>query len=346
MPASSGSEGDATFRIRTPSRLHVTLIDMNGESGRLDGGIGITLSKPALEIEFRRSDHGLVRGRDGQVSIPLSQELARCADRLGVGSILEGRLVEEIPRHRGLGSGTQTHLALLAALDHAHGRGLAPAELIGLSARGGTSGIGTYAFFGGGFLVDGGHRRNGAKSGFLPSRFCPEVAAPPLLVRQRLPPAWRIVLFVPAAVRGLSGQAEKDFMVAHTPIPKAEVQAVSHVLLMGLLPALVEEDFELFADSIAELQEVGWKRRHWERPDLAPLRPVRDLFRQAGIGGCGLSSTGTTLFGFCPTEEEAAESAARLAALLARAGAPTGEVLVAAPNNEGMSLGVRAAAEG
>ena len=32
--------------IRTPSRVHVTLIDMHGGSGRVDGGIGITLDEP------------------------------------------------------------------------------------------------------------------------------------------------------------------------------------------------------------------------------------------------------------------------------------------------------------
>ncbi len=346
MPASSGCEGCETFWIRTPSRVHVTLIDMNGESGRLDGSVGLALSKPALVIEFCRQGHGVVRSSDSRISAPLSEELARCAGRLGLTADLEGRLVEEIPRHQGLGSGTQYHLALLAALNHAHGRSLSPQELIGLSARGGTSGIGTHAFFRGGFLIDGGHRRDGAKSGFLPSRFCAEVAAPPLLVRQRLPPAWRVVLFLPAAMRGLSGQAEKDFMLAHTPIPRSEVQAVSHIVLMGLLPALAEEDLERFAGGIGELQEIGWTRRHWELPDLAPLRPIRDLFREAEIGGCGLSSTGTALFGFCSTEAAAAESAARLTTLLARAGAPSGEILVAEPNNDGMALGGGAAASG
>jgi beta-ribofuranosylaminobenzene 5'-phosphate synthase len=326
MPPSSDSEpAGLKFGLRAPSRLHVTLIDMNGESGRLDGGIGLALAKPALAIDFAYPGGGCIR------------ELARCAERLGLRSQLEGTLREEIPHHKGLGSGTQMHLSLLAAVNHAHGCGLEAAQLIRLSLRGGTSGIGTHAFFGGGFLVDGGHRRGREKLGFLPSHWCEEVSTPPLLLRHRLPADWRVVLFVPA-VGGLSGVVEKEFMAANTPIPLAEVQAVSHVLLMGLLPALLEQDLETFGAAVDELQEVGWKRRHWRRPDLAPLLPVRGCFRQAGIAGCGLSSTGTTLFGFCAALEEAEERAARLASLIARHGGPPGELVVAAPDNDGMAL--------
>ena len=38
------------IRITTPCRIHMTLIDMNGEIGRVDGGAGLTLSSPNIEI--------------------------------------------------------------------------------------------------------------------------------------------------------------------------------------------------------------------------------------------------------------------------------------------------------
>ncbi|HUW86285.1 MAG TPA: chorismate pyruvate-lyase family protein, partial [Methanoregula sp.] len=41
--------------IQTPSRLHLTLIDMHGGSGRVDGGVGITLDEPGILIEVRQS---------------------------------------------------------------------------------------------------------------------------------------------------------------------------------------------------------------------------------------------------------------------------------------------------
>jgi beta-ribofuranosylaminobenzene 5'-phosphate synthase len=38
------------IKITTPCRLHITLIDMNGELGRVDGGAGLTLSSPNVKI--------------------------------------------------------------------------------------------------------------------------------------------------------------------------------------------------------------------------------------------------------------------------------------------------------
>ncbi|MFA5255022.1 MAG: chorismate pyruvate-lyase family protein, partial [Methanoregula sp.] len=41
--------------VRTPSRIHLTLLDMNGGLGRVDGGVGIALDEPAILIEARAS---------------------------------------------------------------------------------------------------------------------------------------------------------------------------------------------------------------------------------------------------------------------------------------------------
>jgi beta-ribofuranosylaminobenzene 5'-phosphate synthase len=40
--------------IETPSRLHVTLIDLNGKYGRIDGGVGITIREPKLILEAEK----------------------------------------------------------------------------------------------------------------------------------------------------------------------------------------------------------------------------------------------------------------------------------------------------
>ena len=45
--------------IKSPSRLHLTLIDMNGSYGRIDGGIGLTIKDPNFvlygELEKKES---------------------------------------------------------------------------------------------------------------------------------------------------------------------------------------------------------------------------------------------------------------------------------------------------
>jgi beta-ribofuranosylaminobenzene 5'-phosphate synthase len=42
--------------VTSPSRLHFSLIDLNGELGRVDGGIGVALNEPSLKIEVSAVD--------------------------------------------------------------------------------------------------------------------------------------------------------------------------------------------------------------------------------------------------------------------------------------------------
>ena len=42
--------------IETPARIHLTLTDLTGTSGRVDGGAGITLDEPGILLEAERSN--------------------------------------------------------------------------------------------------------------------------------------------------------------------------------------------------------------------------------------------------------------------------------------------------
>ena len=44
------------MEIETSARLHLSLIDLNGSEGRIDGGIGITLKNPSLILECDFND--------------------------------------------------------------------------------------------------------------------------------------------------------------------------------------------------------------------------------------------------------------------------------------------------
>ena len=45
--------------ITTPSRLHLTLIDLNGSCGRIDGSVGITIKDPELVLRLKKSDNNI-----------------------------------------------------------------------------------------------------------------------------------------------------------------------------------------------------------------------------------------------------------------------------------------------
>ncbi len=53
-----------TIEIKAPSRLHITLIDLNGALGRVDGGVGLTLDSPALRIRVQQDEGVFVSGSD------------------------------------------------------------------------------------------------------------------------------------------------------------------------------------------------------------------------------------------------------------------------------------------
>jgi beta-ribofuranosylaminobenzene 5'-phosphate synthase len=48
--------------IKTPCRLHFSLIDLNGNLGRVDGGLGLTLNKPNFTIEVLDRESLIHRG--------------------------------------------------------------------------------------------------------------------------------------------------------------------------------------------------------------------------------------------------------------------------------------------
>lgn len=294
----------STHRISTPSRLHFTLIDMNGELGRVDGSLGLTIEHPGVSFEFRPNTRTLVRGAEPEDQQLVSDEVATSSKLLGVEPNIEIEIQQMIPSHQGLGCGTQLQLAVLTALNRRFDLGHSPQSLSEISTRGGTSGIGINAFQTGGLLIDGGHSVDVQKKSFAPSRYASEAGQPPLLMRFEFPETWGIALFIPDQHHGLSGQEELEFMLANTPIPLDEVQATTHIILMLLLPALKELDLGTFGLSVSALQDVGWKKRHWRRPDVQPLHGIRTAFQRAsGMHGCGLSSTGSTIFGFFDTTQ-------------------------------------------
>ncbi len=50
------------IKITTPCRIHMTLIDMNAEIGRVDGGAGLTLSSPNIRITAEEADGVNIEG--------------------------------------------------------------------------------------------------------------------------------------------------------------------------------------------------------------------------------------------------------------------------------------------
>lgn len=294
----------SAIEISAPARIHIDLIDMSGQLSRINGSVGFAVEEPRCHLRISSASRLEIVGAEPDDHAYIRREFEYAARKLELQDTnFRLEVLSLIPRHVGLGSGTQFQLALLAILSRFCGETSSLAEIAHYSTRGRTSGIGVHAFHSGGFIVDGGRRIESAEPTFKPSSFADPGNLPPLLFHHEFPSNWGVVLFIPETFTGLSGEEERSFMERNTPVPGEEVAQVCHSLLMETMPALLEEDLDVFCESISRLQNVGWKARHWARPDLSGLRQVAECLTRQGIGGVGLSSTGPTLFGFyCKTK--------------------------------------------
>jgi beta-ribofuranosylaminobenzene 5'-phosphate synthase len=289
------------LRIKTPSRLHMALIDLNGEIGRVDGGIGLTLEEPCIEIAARKGDEVIVRGDP-----ELAERMRKACEAVCPGKGIEIDIIKSFWNHIGLGSGTQAALAAGTAVSRLYGSEVSPREIALKAGRGGTSGIGIGAFERGGFLLDGGHRMS-AKKAFLPSSYSRGMPPAPLLFRHDFPD-WGIVLAIPP-LKGAHDLYEKDIFSKVCPIPLREVEELCHIVLMGMLPSIVEEDLEAFGRAVNAIQEVGFKKREL---DLQPVaREVMGIMRDAGAPCAGMSSFGPTAYAVTDAPDKVASAVRR-----------------------------------
>jgi beta-ribofuranosylaminobenzene 5'-phosphate synthase len=276
------------LEITTPSRIHITLLDLNASIGRMDGGLGLALDRPGIRLKA-------VKGREITVKGPLKDRCAEAAKivmrQLGVQDGINITVDEAFPQHVGLGSGTQIALAAGSAVARLYGVELKVRDVARIVGRGGTSGIGVAAFEEGGFILDGGHSLK-VKKNFKPSSV--SRAPPPAVITRHDFPDWKLALIIPREGVCFSGAREINVFKKYCPIPLTEVQKLSHVILMKLLPALVEEDIDAFGKAVNMVQRVGFKRIEVE---LQHPR-VRKLLRtaQKHSYGAGISSFGPVIY--------------------------------------------------
>lgn len=282
------------IKITTPCRIHMTLIDMNGEIGRVDGGAGLTLSSPNIRITAEEAEGVSIEGL--QVFADRMKKAAKAL--LPEGKGIRINVQEVYPAHVGFGSGTQSSLAAATAVNELYGLGKSVRELALTVKRGGTSGIGVTAFEKGGFIVDGGHKFKD-KGGFMPSA-ASQVPPGPVLFREDFP-EWDMVVAIPNE-KGMHDQEEIETFKKFCPLPIEEVREISHIVLMQMMPAVIEEDIESFGAAVNHVQTVGFNKREsliW--PDF--VKNIASFMRSRSYGA-GVSSFGPVVYAFVDNREE------------------------------------------
>ncbi len=276
-------------KITTPSRLHFSLLDLNGVLGRIDGGFGLTIANPNFQIIAEKSTAI-------EVSTSIYQERAIAVlQRFQQAYPFPGikiKFESEIPMHSGFGSGTQLALGIAQAVNLLYQFGLNVQELAQAVGRGGTSGIGVAAFNTGGFIVDGGHRYPEEKASFLPSSAVGNILPPPILFRYPFPEL-PLLIVMPNCTR-IYGNKEIELFRTLCPQPEWVAQKLSHILLLQILPALIEDDMHNFGKALNNIQTFGWKRVEIDAQG-AELQSTLDFLRDTRAFGAGVSSWGPAI---------------------------------------------------
>jgi beta-ribofuranosylaminobenzene 5'-phosphate synthase len=292
-------------RVEAPARLHLGMLAVAGDRERRFGGLGVSVSRPAVVLDAQLADELSAEGADAERALSFAR---RSRDALGLAGGAHLRVVEAIPPHVGLGSGTKLALAVAQALAALHGLAIDAPALAQAAGRAARSAVGMWTFALGGLVVEGGVR--------------PGLEHPaPLLMRHPVPEEWRIVVVVPRADPGLSGVAEEEAFGRLVPSAQRSA-AIAQLVLTSLLPALVERDLEEFGDALTRVQQlvgdsfatVQGGRFH---PRASAL--VEALLR-FGAAGAGQSSWGPAVYGVVESEAAGRELARRMDDAIAGAG--------------------------
>ncbi len=309
--------------VKTPARLHLGLIDLNGDLGRMFGGLGVGINKPNVIIEAQHADKLTVIGQETELATAL---VKRFLATFPVKGNVHMDVKEAIPAHVGLGSGTQFSLAIATALAKLFNVKATTPQLALAMGRAQRTGVGTAIFQQGGFVVDGGKKTQ------------QNAAFPPLIYRQPFPNEWRFVVALPNVQKGLSNSEETVAFKKLPPMQADTVAKICRLTMLKLLPALAEKDIESFGEALTSIQILtGEYFAHvqggtYSDPEVAD---TLEYIKSIGAYGFGQSSWGPAVYGVVK-QENAKATLTKVKAYLAKS--VGGEAFIAKANNKGATI--------
>ncbi len=310
--------------IKTPARLHLGLIDLNGDLGRLFGGLGVGIDRPNVILEVQKSEKlSAVGERNEQVKMLAKRFLETY--NIKANTIINVK--QAIPEHTGLGSGTQLALGIATALAKLFDVDASVTELAEAVGRGQRTSIGTTIFDQGGFVVDGG--KSTGKSGF-----------PTMIFRRPFPRDWSFVVAIPNVNRGLARSEETAAFKGLSPMKAEDVGKICRLTIMKLLPALIERDIKSFGEALTHIQIIVGDYFAEVQGGTYSSQTVTEgiaLLQKLGAFGVGQSSWGPAFYGLTH-KEKAKEIELKVKAFVMKS--VGGQVFVANASNRGAYMKV------
>jgi beta-ribofuranosylaminobenzene 5'-phosphate synthase len=273
--------------VKTVCRVHFGFLDLCGDLGRLYGSIGIALDNPRTIVKATKANR-LITENGSEKKI--GGFLKRFSQHYRVQPAAKIQLMDSIPEHSGLGSGTQLALAVLTALAKICEIDVDVREMAGITGRGKRSGIGVACFETGGFIIDSG-RKSASKD---------TVGTPPTVIfRHDFPADWCFVLVIPETAQGLSGREEDEAMKCLNSSGRIS-EEICRLTQVKLLPSLIEKDIEEFGKALTEIDLRTGRCFEKAQGGIHGGKIAEDLVEfmlQYGAYGAGQSSWGPTIYG-------------------------------------------------
>lgn len=301
--------------VETGSRLHAGFYYAAGDWNIRWGSAGFYVDRPSFRATVTESSEPCVKGPSYVADLA-----ARAAEAVGIkGYCVE--VSESIPEHVGLGSGTQTLLALHRAFQLLQGREPEPAVDTALRlGRARESAVGTLLFEMGGFVMDAG----------LPSR-------PKPLLRLPVPEQWRFLVLLPELPRGLSDDEERSIMERPWGNPESNVGIMTSGALR-LASGLARGDIDDVLEGLRLMQRgTGF---YFSSIQGGIFRgPLNDLAAETWRHRIILaqSSWGPVMYTIVENEYEAEGDVALLKETMREVGIK-GNVIIARPRNVGATI--------
>lgn len=285
--------------IQVPGRLHLGFLDIPGKNSVRFGSIGLPLEGISTRLEVSRAAQTSVHGDE---SARILTHLAALRPHLDLAGHHQVTVLETIPAHAGLGSGTQLALAVSAALRTLHGLPFRVSDDAAFLGRGARSGIGIAAFKEGGLIFDAGKAK-----GDLP---------PTVISRIPFPSEWRVILVLDSQAQGIHGDAEIEAFRTLPAFPPESSASICRHALMEMMPAVIERDITTFGHAVTAIQQKLGDYFAPAQGGRFTSRAVEEtLMRLAerGAVGIGQSSWGPTGFAFAESQETAEQIVAAAA---------------------------------
>jgi beta-ribofuranosylaminobenzene 5'-phosphate synthase len=317
-------EQSVKVQVKTPARLHLGLIDMNGDLGRLFGGLGVGIDHPNIIVEAQNAESFSVTGQETELATILAK---RFFSAYKVQPKVHIHVVQAIPSHIGLGSGTQFSLAIATALGSLLEVKATIPELAVAMGRARRTAVGTSIFERGGFVVDGGKNLNSTK-------------CPPLIYRQPFPSEWRFIVALPNLKEGLSNSEENHAFDKLNKMQADDVGQICRLIMLKLLPSIAEQNIENFGNALTKIQILTGN--HFAQAQGGTYASPTatefiEFLKKAGTYGVGQSSWGPALYGVVKQEEAKAVLSKVKAYLREGVG---GQAFIAKANNKGATIRV------